>query len=107
VLDVDPEQVQKLHELRRRADEPGWWQEYSDIVTEAVEMLVEIGEDATSARSYDNVFVQGLLQTQAYAEAVIGNGRLSSRRSMSTGWSSCACGGSNGSARTPSRAWQL
>ncbi|MGH3720332.1 MAG: helix-turn-helix domain-containing protein [Pseudonocardiaceae bacterium] len=75
VLAVDPEQAGTLEALRRRADERGWWQEYSDIVTEAVEMLVEIGEDATSVRSYDNVFVQGLLQTRAYAEAVIGNGR--------------------------------
>lgn len=74
VLNVGSEQAEKLRALRRRADEPGWWQEYSDIVTEAVEMLVEIGEDATSARSYDNVFVQGLLQTRA-----------SSRRSTSTG----------------------
>ncbi|MGQ0774316.1 MAG: helix-turn-helix domain-containing protein [Pseudonocardiales bacterium] len=75
VLDADAELAQKLDELRRRANERGWWQEYSDILTEAVEMLVEIGEDATSARSYNNVFVQGLLQTRAYAEAVIGNGR--------------------------------
>ncbi len=75
VLDVDAEHAQKLDALRRRADEPGWWQEYSDIVSETVEMLVEIGEDAITARSYDNVYVQGLLQTRAYAEAVIGNGR--------------------------------
>ncbi len=33
------------------------------------------GRHATTARSYNNVFVQGLLQTRAYAEAVIGNGR--------------------------------
>ncbi|MDQ4031144.1 MAG: DUF5753 domain-containing protein, partial [Actinomycetota bacterium] len=75
VLDVGAEQAQRLDELRRRADERGWWQEYSDIVDEDMEMLVEIGEDATSARSYDNAFVQGLLQTRAYAEEVIGNGR--------------------------------
>ena len=75
VLDVGPGQAQKLDELRRRADEMGWWQEYSDIVDEAMEMLVEIGEDAVSARSYDNVFVQGLLQTRAYTEAVVGSGR--------------------------------
>jgi transcriptional regulator with XRE-family HTH domain len=75
VLNVGAKQAKKLDELRRRADETGWWQEYSDIVTEAVEMLVEIGEDSTSVRSYDNVFVQGLLQTRAYAEAVIGSGR--------------------------------
>jgi hypothetical protein len=72
-LDVDAEQAQKLDELRHRADERGRWQEYSDIVVEAIEMLVEIGEDATMARSYDIAFVQGLLQTRAYAEAVIGS----------------------------------
>jgi transcriptional regulator with XRE-family HTH domain len=75
VLNVSAEQAQKLDELRRRADERGWWQEYSDIVVEAIEMLVEIGEDATTARSYDIAFVQGLLQIRAYAEAVIGNAR--------------------------------
>ena len=75
VLDVDAEQARKLDELRRRADEPGWWQEYSDIVPETVEMLVEIGEDAATAHSYDNVYVQGLLQTRSYAETLIGNAR--------------------------------
>ncbi|MGH3940356.1 MAG: helix-turn-helix domain-containing protein [Pseudonocardiaceae bacterium] len=75
VLDVGTEQALKLDTLRRHADERGWWQEYSDIVDEAMEMLAEIGEDAISARSYDNVFVQGLLQTRAYAEVAIGNGR--------------------------------
>ncbi len=74
-LDVGSELAQRLDALRRRADEPGWWQEYSDIVTETVEMLVEIGEDAATARSYNNVFVQGLLQTRGYAETVIGNDR--------------------------------
>ncbi|MGH3906908.1 MAG: helix-turn-helix domain-containing protein [Pseudonocardiaceae bacterium] len=75
VLDIGTEQSQKFDDLRRRADEPGWWQEYSDIVSEPVEMLVEIGEDAISAHSYDNVYVQGLLQTRAYAETLIGNAR--------------------------------
>ncbi len=75
VLDIGTEQSQKLDELRHRADERGWWQEYSDIVGEAMEMLAEIGEDATNVRSYDNVYVQGLLQTRAYAEAVVGNAR--------------------------------
>jgi transcriptional regulator with XRE-family HTH domain len=75
VLDVGTDQAQKLDELRRRADERGWWQDYSDIVGEVMEMLAEIGEDATNIRSYDNVYVQGLLQTRAYAEAVVGNAR--------------------------------
>lgn len=73
VLEVGTEQAEKLDALRRRADERGWWQEYSDVVGEAIEMLAEIGEDATTVGSYDNVYVQGLLQTRGYAEAVIGN----------------------------------
>ncbi|MGH3803605.1 MAG: hypothetical protein ACRDTD_26450, partial [Pseudonocardiaceae bacterium] len=48
VLDIGTEQAGKLDELRRRADERGWWQEYSDVVEEAIEMLVEIGEDAST-----------------------------------------------------------
>jgi transcriptional regulator with XRE-family HTH domain len=75
VLNVGTEQARRLEELRRRADERGWWQEYSDVVEEAIEMLVEIGEDASTARSYDIAFIQGLLQTRCYAEAVISNGR--------------------------------
>ncbi|SDP82135.1 Helix-turn-helix domain-containing protein [Actinopolyspora xinjiangensis] len=74
-LQVDAEHRKTLEELRRRADERGWWQEYADIVSQDVEMLVEIGEDATTARSYDNAFIQGLLQTRSYAEAVIGSAR--------------------------------
>ncbi|MCP2256663.1 Helix-turn-helix domain-containing protein [Streptoalloteichus tenebrarius] len=65
----------ELEELRRRADERGWWQEYRAYVPEPVEMLAELGEDATGIRSYDIAFVQGLLQTRAYAEAVVGAAR--------------------------------
>ncbi|GGM84398.1 transcriptional regulator [Longimycelium tulufanense] len=67
--------VDELEELRHRADERGWWQEYRPYVPEPVEMLAELGEDATSIRSYDLAFVQGLLQTERYAEAVIGAAR--------------------------------
>jgi hypothetical protein len=40
-----------------------------------VEMLVELGEEASNARSYDTAYVQGLLQTKDYAEALIGSAR--------------------------------
>jgi transcriptional regulator with XRE-family HTH domain len=75
VLNVGPEQAAKLQDLRRRADERGWWEEYSDVVGEVMELLTELGEDATSVRSYDNAYVQGLLQTRAYAEAVIASAK--------------------------------
>lgn len=75
VLDVTGEPATRLEALRGRADERGWWQDYADIVQETVEMLVELGEDATTVRSYDNAFVQGLLQTRRYAETVVGTAR--------------------------------
>ncbi|MGH3788214.1 MAG: hypothetical protein ACRDRG_17085 [Pseudonocardiaceae bacterium] len=40
MLDVGTDQAQKFDELRRRVDERGWWEEYSDVVVEAIEMLV-------------------------------------------------------------------
>lgn len=75
VLDVPDAELAKLRELRERADERGWWQDYSDIVSEDVEMLIELGQDASTARTYDCAFVQGLLQTREYAEAVVGSAR--------------------------------
>lgn len=75
LFDVSSEERSALHELRRRAGERGWWAEYADLVSEDVEMLIELGEDATTARSYDTAFVQGLLQTRRYAEAVVAAGR--------------------------------
>lgn len=67
--------LHELEDLRRRADERGWWQDYRDAVTPEVEMLTELGEDCRIVRTYDTAFVQGLLQTRQYAEAVIGNAR--------------------------------
>lgn len=75
VLGVSTATAAELRELRRRADETGWWQEFQDVVPEPIEMLAEIGEDATTARSYDYGFVQGFLQTRAYAEAVVDSAR--------------------------------
>lgn len=75
VLDSSAETATRLEALRSRADERGWWQDYADIVEETVEMLVELGEDAATIRSYDNAFIQGLLQTRRYAETVAGNAR--------------------------------
>lgn len=69
----------RLDELRRRSDEPGWWQEYGDILSEPVEMLIELEADATWIRSYDGAVLPGLLQTRAYAERIITAGSMHMR----------------------------
>ncbi|RCW46274.1 helix-turn-helix protein [Halopolyspora algeriensis] len=74
-LKVSEATAAQLKELQRRANEKGYWQEYRDIVPEPVEMLAELGEDAITARSFDYAFIQGLLQTRAYAEEVVNNAR--------------------------------
>jgi transcriptional regulator with XRE-family HTH domain len=75
VLQLSQATASELENLRRRAGERGWWQEYSDIIPEPLEMLAEHGEDAVTARTYDYAFVQGYLQTRAYAEAVVDSAR--------------------------------
>jgi transcriptional regulator with XRE-family HTH domain len=71
----------ELEALWERADAPGWWQEYGDILPQPVEMLIELGEEASWLRTFDNVYVQGMLQTRDYAEAVISCGKAHIRMS--------------------------
>lgn len=71
VLDIPAEVAAQLEALRRKADEPGWWQDYGDILSEAVQMLIELEADASWIRTYEGEVVPGLLQTRDYAERVI------------------------------------
>jgi hypothetical protein len=71
VLEVDDTTAARLHALRDRADEPGWWDEYSPYIHQTLEMVLELGEEATTMRTYDAVFIQGLVQTEEYARTVI------------------------------------
>lgn len=74
VLRADQATASRLHALRARAEEPGWLDEYSPYIQQALEMALELGEEATTIRTYDTVFVQGLVQTEEYARAVISSG---------------------------------
>lgn len=71
VVQADQTTATQLEALRARAEEPGWWRAYSPYVPETLEMAIELGEDASEIRTYDTVFVQGLVQTADYARAVI------------------------------------
>ena len=56
--------------LARRANEPGWWQRYHDLLPSWVETYVGLEQAASVIRSYEVQFVPGLLQTADYARAV-------------------------------------
>lgn len=71
VLGIPADVAAQLEALRRKADEPGWWQDYGDILSEAVQMLIELEADASWIRTYEGEVVPGLLQTRDYAERII------------------------------------
>ncbi|HEX5402059.1 MAG TPA: helix-turn-helix transcriptional regulator [Pseudonocardiaceae bacterium] len=71
VLGIPADVAAQLEALRRKADEPGWWQDYGDILSEAVQMLIELEADASWIRTYEGDIIPGLLQTRDYAERII------------------------------------
>lgn len=79
VLGISETNARKLDELRRRSTEPGWWQDYGDILSEPVEMLIELEVEACWIRSYEGHVIPGLLQTRDYAERIITAGSMHMR----------------------------
>lgn len=57
-----------LVQLSREARTRGWWHAYSEVFTGA---FVGLEADASSLRAFQALLVPGLLQTEAYARAVI------------------------------------
>ena len=60
-----------LIELARRATERGWWQAYGTAIPSEYATLIGLEEEASLIRSYQPELIYGLLQTEAYARAVI------------------------------------
>ena len=60
-----------LRTLARRANEQGWWHNYSDILPPWFEGYVGLERAADRIRTYQVQFVPGLLQTEDYARAVV------------------------------------
>ncbi|HEY5988257.1 MAG TPA: helix-turn-helix transcriptional regulator [Streptosporangiaceae bacterium] len=67
---TDEQEREALRTLARRANAPGWWHDYSDVLPSWFEAYVGLEEAATQIRSCQVQFVPGLLQTDDYARAV-------------------------------------
>lgn len=74
LLGIPSEDAKQLETLREKAAEPGWWQNYGDILSEAVQMRIELEAEASWIRAYESALIPGLLQTRDYAEQVISAG---------------------------------
>ncbi len=61
---------EKLETMAQQANEPGWWQRYSDILPHWFNTYMGLEEDAARIRTYELQFIPGLLQTEDYARAV-------------------------------------
>ncbi len=65
--------------LLREANQPGWWQSFTDVLPGWFEPYIGLEAAATLIRIYEVQFIPGLLQTEDYARTVIaqGNGGVS------------------------------
>ncbi|WP_370028591.1 helix-turn-helix domain-containing protein [Planotetraspora sp. GP83] len=58
-------------DLVEKANEPGWWHRFNDLLPSWFQAYVGLEEAAERIRTYEVQFVPGLLQTKEYARAVI------------------------------------
>jgi transcriptional regulator with XRE-family HTH domain len=55
----------------REAHKRGWWQAYQDTLPRTYTDFVALEADATEIKNFQPILIPGLLQTEAYARAVI------------------------------------
>ena len=67
----DPTDVERLAALALRADRDTWWHEWSDVVPTWLRTFVGLEGLAASEFAYEPLLLHGLLQTRAYATALL------------------------------------
>ncbi|MFC9894882.1 helix-turn-helix domain-containing protein [Nocardia sp. NPDC127579] len=71
---TDPDERERFLDLARRANEPGWWHRYSDLLPSWFGTYLGLEQAASKIRTYEAHLVPGLLQTPDYARAVLSLG---------------------------------
>jgi transcriptional regulator with XRE-family HTH domain len=77
-VDDEPERTAFLA-LVRETNAQSWWHSYSDVTPNWLQRYLGLEETASLIRSYEAQWLPGLLQTEAYAEAMIRLGTYSQR----------------------------
>ncbi|MEV0642076.1 helix-turn-helix transcriptional regulator [Streptomyces sp. NPDC050619] len=67
-------EIDEFVALAERANEPGWWHAYRDVVPSWFTAYVSLETGAKTLRTYEPHYVTGLLQTYGYARAVLSGG---------------------------------
>ncbi|TWV43498.1 helix-turn-helix domain-containing protein [Streptomyces misionensis] len=73
---VPREEAAAFVRLAEDANQPGWWQRFHDVLPDWFSLYVSLEGAARIIRSYEPHFVPGLLQTEAYARAVLEAGTI-------------------------------
>ncbi|MET3422657.1 transcriptional regulator with XRE-family HTH domain [Actinoplanes tereljensis] len=71
---TDPQEHQRVLQFAREASAPSWWHSYGDVLDPWFQTYLDFEQAATLIRTYEVQFIPGLLQTEAYARAVISLG---------------------------------
>ena len=79
---TDTDERAALLNLAREANTPGWWHAYSDVLPAWLEPYVGLEAAASVIRTYEIQLVPGLLQTEAYARALIRQGSAASEEEI-------------------------
>ncbi|MEU6552029.1 helix-turn-helix transcriptional regulator [Streptomyces sp. NPDC046915] len=73
---VAEEEATAFVTLAEEANQPGWWQRFHDVLPDWFSMYVSLEGAAQVIRCYEPHFVPGLVQTEAYARAVMEAGTI-------------------------------
>lgn len=79
IYELDADEAAELEELRIGATRRGWWQQYSQLLPAEFIRFLGCEAGAEHVRSYHSEVVDGLLQTEDYARAVIRGGTTTIR----------------------------
>ncbi|MFF7645701.1 Scr1 family TA system antitoxin-like transcriptional regulator [Streptomyces canus] len=71
---ADRQEIDEFVALAERANEPGWWHTYRDVLPNWFSAYVSLEAGARTLRTYEPHYVTGLLQTHAYARGVLRGG---------------------------------
>jgi transcriptional regulator with XRE-family HTH domain len=68
---TDRADIDSFVSLAKQANQPGWWHRYRDVLPEWFSAFVSLEAESHLIRAYEPHYVPGLLQTPAYARAVL------------------------------------
>ncbi|MFC8361462.1 helix-turn-helix domain-containing protein [Streptomyces griseorubiginosus] len=71
---AERQEIDEFVALAERANEPGWWHTYRDVLPNWFSAYVSLEAGARTLRTYEPHYVTGLLQTRAYAHGVLRGG---------------------------------